>query len=68
MKRLTKVSIAVAISGIVLLLKGNPPLVTAQSQGNPQGQKEETNQPETRRRTPRPTVGRRFVRIPPQKA
>ena len=39
MKRLTKVGLAVAIAGMVLLLKGSSPLVTtaiAQGQNNPQ--------------------------------
>jgi uncharacterized repeat protein (TIGR01451 family) len=42
MKKLTHVTRAVLILGLLLLLKGNPSLVTAQTQGKPQGQKEET--------------------------
>ena len=45
MKRLTKTGSAVAIAGIVLLLKGSSPLVTtatAQNQNNPQQRAEES--------------------------
>ena len=42
MKKLTHVTRAVLILGLLLLLKGNSSLVTAQTQGKPQGQKEET--------------------------
>ena len=51
MKKLTHVSRAVSILGLLLLLKGNPSLVTAQTQGKPQGQKEETKSTRARRRT-----------------
>jgi len=63
MKKLTHVTRAVLILGLLLLLKGNPSLVTAQLRASPQGQKEETSQPETRRQTPGTTLGRRFQRI-----
>jgi len=45
MKRLTKVGLAVAIAGMLLLLKGSSPLVTtaiAQGQSNPQQQAQES--------------------------
>jgi uncharacterized repeat protein (TIGR01451 family) len=42
MKRLTQVTRAVVIVGLLLFLKGNPSLVTAQTRGKTQGQTEET--------------------------
>ncbi len=42
MKRLTQIARVGFILGLVLLLRGNPSLVTAQTQGKTQGQPEET--------------------------
>jgi hypothetical protein len=42
MKRLSQIARTALILGLVLLLKGTPSLVTAQTQGKTQGQPEET--------------------------
>ena len=69
MKRLTKVGLAVAIAGMVLLLKGSSPLVTtAIAKVRTIRNKRQKNQHEMHRRTPPPTGDRQFVRISPQKA
>ena len=66
MKRLTKAGLAVAIAGMVLLLKGSSPLVTtaiAQSQNNPQQQAEESTRDAPPDTTPyrRPAVREDFA-------
>jgi uncharacterized repeat protein (TIGR01451 family) len=66
MKRLTKVGLAVAIAGIVLLLKGSSPLVTtaiAQGQNNPQQQAQESTRDAPPDTTPykRPAVREDFA-------
>ena len=66
MKRLTKVGLAVAIAGMVLLLKGSSPLVTtaiAQGQNNPQQQAQESTRDAPPDTTPyrRPAVREDFA-------
>jgi uncharacterized repeat protein (TIGR01451 family) len=66
MKRLTKVGLAVAIAGMVLLLKGSSPLVTmaiAQGQNNPQQKAEESTRDAPPDTTPyrRPAVREDFA-------
>ena len=66
MKRLTKVGLAVAIAGMVLLLKGSLPLVTtaiAQGQNNPQQQAQESTRDAPPDTTPyrRPAVREDFA-------
>ena len=66
MKRLTKVGLAVAIAGMVLLLKGSSPLVTtalAQGQNNPQQQAEQSTRDAPPDTTPyrRPAVREDFA-------
>jgi len=66
MKRLTKVGLAVAIAGMVLLLKGSSPLVTtaiAQGQTNPQPQAQESTRDAPPDTTPyrRPAVREDFA-------
>jgi len=66
MKRLTKISLTVAISGMVLLFKGSSPLVTtaiAQSQNTPQQQPAESTRDAPPDTTPyrRPAVREDFA-------
>ncbi len=66
MKRLTKVGLAVAIAGMLLLLKGSSPLVTtaiAQGQSNPQQQAQESTRDAPPDTTPykRPAVREDFA-------
>src|SRR4029078_13481424 len=66
MKRLTKISLTVAISGMVLLFKGSSPLVTtaiAQSQNTPQQQRTEPTRDAPPDTTPyrRPAVREDFA-------
>ena len=66
MKRLTKVGLAVAIAGMVLLLKESSPLVTtaiAQSQNNPQQRAEESTRDAPPDTTPyrRPAIREDFA-------
>ena len=70
MKRLTKISLAVAIAGMVLFIQRK---FTFCDNGDCSKSEQSTtvrqkNQPEMHRRTPHPTDGQQFLRISPQKA